>query len=927
MSSRGRWRTGRPVAAVAVCLLLIAALAVAQSFTSEDLELLKSLSPEQRAELLKAYGAAPAADQQARDVSTPDVVEPRQPEQSTTERELLEEQEASRAEEVAEPSQAEPMADGAIEIRSAFRNFLQESRAVEVDQDLEQFGYDLFAGAPTTFAPATDVPVSSDYIIGPGDEIHVQLYGKSNLTTDLTVDRDGVISFPEIGPLTIAGLTFQEMKDLVGREVEERTIGVDVSVSMGRLRSIRVFVLGEVFRPGSYTVSGLSTLTNALFTSGGVQKIGSLRHVQLKRSGEVVSEMDLYDLLIRGDTSSDVRLMPGDVIFIPPVGPLVGVAGEVLRPAIYEMSGPMTARQLIELAGGLRPTAYRDLVQLERIEDGRRVTYDMSAEGSKEWPLQNGDLLKVFSITDQDERAIFLEGNVVRPGKRQYFEGMRLLDVIQSPDDLLPETYFSYGLIERENELNREPEYVGFDLRQALIDGREEANVLLKPRDRIYVFHRAHFREAPHVRALGEVRSPGDFEYRKDMRVLDLILAAGGLTRDAWMPTAELMRTDPATLDVERIQIDLTRVLADEESSNVLLRDLDELVVHSVWEFRAHDQVQVLGEVNKPGKYPLYEGMRISDLIFSGGSLKESAYRHEAELTRYSIVDGERRELKQVVVDLAAVIAGSEEADLVLRPYDRLLVRRISNWRGDEVVEVTGEVVFPGGYPIEDGEKLSHLIARFGGFLNDAYLPAAVFTREAVRLRQNEQLTRMADQLEADLSRLAVSSSRDPSSAATAQRQEAVEAGNQLVSELRSTPATGRMVISLEDVRDKPDDYDIVLVDGDVLHVPRRPDFVMVMGQVNNPTAFVYDEGKRVRHYVRLAGGKTRFGDLGKTYVVRADGSVERSRWAKLKPGDVVVVPETLERFAGMQFLLDISQVLYHIGIAAASAYTVGVFK
>ena len=357
------------------------------------------------------------------------------------------------------------------------------------------------------------------------------------------------------------------------------------------------------------------------------------------------------------------------------------------------------------------------------------------------------------------------------------------------------------------------------------------------------------------------------------------------------------------------------------------LEDLDQLVVHSLWEFRERDQVQILGEVHRPGTYPLFDDMRVSDLVFSGGNFKDSAYREEAELTRYAVIDGERREHRQVVVDLGAIVDGCDEADLELQPYDKLLIRRISNWRGDEVVEVSGEVAFPGRYPIEEGEQLSKLIERFGGFLGDAYLPAAVFTREHVRSLQAEQLEKLADQLEADLARLTVPSVGDKSASGAAQRQAALEAGSQLAQELRTTEATGRMVVSLEDVLDSPGgEQDIVLRDGDKLHVPKRPDFVMVMGEVNNPTAFVYEKGKGARHYVRLAGGRTRFGDTGKTYVVKADGSVNRSRWTKVGPGDVVIVPETLDRFSGMQFLLDLSQVLYHIGIAAASAYTVGLF-
>jgi protein involved in polysaccharide export with SLBB domain len=319
--------------------------------------------------------------------------------------------------------------------------------------------------------------------------------------------------------------------------------------------------------------------------------------------------------------------------------------------------------------------------------------------------------------------------------------------------------------------------------------------------------------------------------------------------------------------------------------------------------------------------------MRVSDLIFAGGNLRETSYRHEAELTRYEIVDGERRELHHVVVDLAGILSGSTEADLALMPYDRLLIRRIKNWRHDEVVIVSGEVAFPGSYPIEEGERLSDLIERFGGFLEEAYLPAAQFHRVDIRTLQEEQLSRMADQLESDLARLSVTPQRAASAAEAAQRQAALESGAQLAEELRRTEATGRMVIKLAPAEELVStEQDLVLADGDRLNVPKKPDFVAVMGQVNNPTAFQYEKGKRASHFIRLAGGMTSFGDRRKTYVVKADGSVKPGTRTRIDPGDVIVVPESLSRFDGMQFLLDMSQVLYQIGLAAASAYTVGLF-
>ena len=931
MGRRGeRFRAFRTLAVLAVLACLAASAgpdARAQGLSAEELELLKSLPADQRAELLKEYGAAPVPVQvsPAPEASVPEAVVPRVLPESEIERRMAE---SSGAEPVTTaPAGSDTAANVVPGVKTAFARFLEGTPAPTVDTDLRQFGYELFAGAPMSFAPVTDIPVSPDYLIGPGDEIVVQLYGKTNLTAPLTVDRDGVIPFPELGPMAVAGFTMSEMKDAIAREVENKMIGVSVSVSMGRLRSIRIFVLGEVFQPGSYTVSGLSTLTNALFAGGGVQKIGSLRRVALKRAGETVREMDLYDLLLAGDTSADVRLMPGDVVFVPPVGPLVGAAGEVLRPAIYEMKGALTARGLIDLAGGLTPSAYAKILQLERIEDGLRVAYDFPLEEADRWKLRDGDLLKVSPILDLEDRVVFLEGNVNRPGMRQYFDGMRLLDLIQSPEDLLPETHFSYGLIERENAVNREPEYIAFNPGLALLEGDEAANLSLAPRDRVYVFHRAHFREFPSVKVRGEVRTPDRYEFKKDMRVLDLILAAGGLTRDAWLSEAGLFRTDPATQSVTRIQINIQAVLEGDPENNIILQDLDELSVHSIWEFKQKEEVEVLGEVNRPGRYPLFDGMRVSDLIFAGGNLKTAAYLRAAELTRYEIVEGERRQLRHVVLDLESILAGAADVDILLEPYDRLLIRRISNWRADEMVRVSGEVAFPGTYPVQEGERLSDLITRFGGFLGDAYLPAAVLKRTMVRDLQAEQLKRMADKLEADLARLSVPSQRGASSSDEARKQAALEAAGQILTELRNAQATGRMVIHLDEVEKlRGTAHDIVLADGDELFVPKRPDFVMVMGQVNNPTAFQYQPRKGASYYIKQAGGKSRFGDLGNTYVVKADGSVTTRRTARIDPGDVIIVPEDLERFAGMRFMLDISQVLYQIGLAAASAHTVGVF-
>ncbi|MEZ5511411.1 MAG: SLBB domain-containing protein [Gammaproteobacteria bacterium] len=250
---------------------------------------------------------------------------------------------------------------------------------------LRLFGYDLFENNAAAFQPAIDIPVPADYVVGPGDTFVVQLYGKENANYSLTVTREGVVQFPEIGPISLAGLKFSQAQSVIEQTISEQMIGVKSAVTMGTLRTIRVFVLGEAVQPGSYVVGSLSTMTNALFASGGVTEIGSLRNIQLKRQGQVITTLDLYDLLLKGDTRNDARLLPGDVIFIPPQGKTVGIDGEVRRPAIYEIKQERTFAEAIALAGGLLPTAYAQASRVERINDqGERTVLDVDLASAKE---------------------------------------------------------------------------------------------------------------------------------------------------------------------------------------------------------------------------------------------------------------------------------------------------------------------------------------------------------------------------------------------------------------------------------------------------------------------------------------------------------------------------------------------------------------
>jgi protein involved in polysaccharide export with SLBB domain len=548
-------------------------------------------------------------------------------------------------------------------------------------QALKPFGYDLFAGTPSTFAPATDVPVPAEYIVGPGDTLQVQLVGSTKGRYALVVGRDGNINFPELGPIAVVGRRFDDVRSTLESRVNEQMIGTHVSVGMGELRSIRVFVLGDAETPGSYTVSGLSTITNALFVSGGVKKIGSLRNIQLKRAGRVVTTLDLYDLLLNGDTSADVRLLPGDVIFVPPVGATVGLSGEVRRAAIYELKNETTAGQLLQLGGGLLPEADPSIATLERVNEQRqRITVDLNlaTPAGRGRALQGGDTVRVPPIRPILEDSVVVNGHVHRPGEFQFTPGMRLADLIRSLDDLEPNADQRYVLVRRELPLDRRIRVFSVDLERALAQPESAANFELAPRDRIFVFDRESGRDRiiePLMRELrlqsrideptlevsvaGKIKVPGKYPLEPGMRVSDLLRAGGSLDEAAYGGQAELTRYQigsDGTRRAELIEIDLRLAMNGDPAADLALRPFDYLVIKEVPLWAAQEEVEIRGEVKFPGRYPIHRGETLRSVMARAGGLTDLAFVDGAIFTREELKERERKQL--------ATLATRMESDL-----------------------------------------------------------------------------------------------------------------------------------------------------------------------------------------------------------------------------------------------------------------------
>ena len=528
-----------------------------------------------------------------------------------------------------------------------------------------------------------DAPVPADYTLGAGDQLTVQLFGAQNRTLRLKVDRDGRVNFPELGPIPVIGKNFDAVREDIEVRVARQMIGTQVSVSMGDTRSISVFVMGEVERPGSYTVSGLSTITSALYTSGGIKTTGSLRDIQLKRRGTVVSRLDLYDLLLRGDTSRDTKLQPGDVVFIPAVGPTAAVDGEVRRPAIYELRGNTPLSALISLAGGLTPDAdERRVTVVRRGEDQRLVAFDFpqNTQAGRVEGLRNGDSIRVARVRPTLDAGVVLEGHVFRPGAAAWREGLRLTQLIPSVDELRPNADLGYVLIRREMPQDRRLVVLSADLGAALRQPGGDADIRLAARDRVIVFDSASSRrqvlepllaelrrqsglEAPTeiISIGGRVKAPGEYPLEPGMRISDLLRAGGQLDDAAFGGKAELarFRSTGGERESELLEIDLAAVRRGDPAADVTLRAFDTLTIKELPEWGQQESIVLRGEVRFPGSYPIRRGETLRSVLERAGGLTSLAFVQGSVFTRRELMQREQQQIEQLTERLQSDLAAS----------------------------------------------------------------------------------------------------------------------------------------------------------------------------------------------------------------------------------------------------------------------------
>jgi protein involved in polysaccharide export with SLBB domain len=586
---------------------------------------------------------------------------------------------------------------------------------------LTVFGHTIFEHSkPSTFAPTDNTPVPADYTISTDDEIIIMLWGRINEEYKLKVQKDGSITIPRLGPVSVSGIKFETMKKNLIDQLS-KIEGVNVNVSMGVMRTIGVYIVGEVNAPGFYTVSALSNVTNALFYAGGPTKNGSLRNIQLKRNGTLVSKLDFYDFLLSGNDNSSLRLQSGDVIFVPIVTNMAAIAGNVRRSAIYELSSNSTLKSVIELAGGFTAAAWTNKIQISRFKNNQyHIVLDLDSISTNfpNFSINDGDLIKVFPVLSKDANAVYLSGNVTRPGKYEYKNGMKIHDIIPDYQNLLSESYFDYAVIFRQEPPSFLNRIIAFNLKNIIENPESDDNIYLKPKDQIMVYNRDFFEPVRNITIDGAVTKAGNYKLMENMKIRDLILQAGGLKDEASPIRGEVYRRHSLRnekIKTEKIDFCISCAMENDPQHNLLLYKSDVVYIRSKMGWEKQRIITLEGQFIYPGKYVLFEGENLGDLIGRAGGFKDDAYIAAAVFTRKSVKDLEykrmeeyQKNLESEIMKLSIEKAAKEDSDVNTILSQKMLLKdetENTDLLGRVVIDLSNPANF-NDFSLEDGDSL-----------------------------------------------------------------------------------------------------------------------------------------------------------------------------------------------------------------------------
>jgi protein involved in polysaccharide export with SLBB domain len=740
--------------------------------------------------------------------------------------------------------------------------------ADSVGRALPLFGQSLFVQPPSTFSPVDWMQVPSDYIMGPGDELQIRIWGQVQASLRVIVDRSGQIYIPQVGQVSVAGVHYGDLEKHLKDEVSKIFKNFNLTANIGRLRSIQVTVVGNARYPGTYTISSLSTLINAIFASGGPGPQGSLRHIQVRRDGANITDFDFYDLLIKGDKSKDVRLQPGDVLYIPHVGPLVAISGSVNTPAIYEMKDTSTLSDLIEVAGDLSTVADTSRVTVDRfVEHQARKTLEFPYDDqSRALPLKDGDIVRIFSIVPRFEDTVTLRGNVANPGRYAWKPGMRVRDLIPDAQALLTRRYWRN--------------------RAAIVNGRATEYPVVTERNP----STPNQQQTPGGMTTNGM--PPSSQQDSTANSVGILPGGGGSASLAEGAYAQSQQNQQSRASDGSV--------ASRQSAQTSAGTANPNTVRDV----ADDVRRYAPEIN--WDYAIIQRVNPQDLTSKLIWMSP----------RKAIL--ERDEESNLELQPGDIVTIFSQRDISVPQADR-----------SQYVIVEGEVMRPGIYKLDTNETLRSVLKRAGGLTPDAYVYGSLLTRESARIDQQKSLDELANTMEVQIRQSAVIVAASSNPGDLAQMQAAQEA---IIARLRNTRASGRVALPVKPKDKKLTDFpDMVMEDSDRLEIPHTPSTVSVVGDVYNPGSFIFESRNTAGAYLEIAGKGKPQSDMHHAFVLRANGVVvaasnvnglftgAKFEHVRLYPGDQIVVPYKLPTGAFVRGLRDWTQISSQLALTAAA--------
>jgi len=799
---------------------------------------------------------------------------------------------------------------------------IKSQQSIEKSVELERFSSQFFRNK--NVKDPGSLPVPDYYVVSNGDMLSIWVYGVTEMMIEVGVDSYGNVNIPVIGPIKVAGLAFVDAKDLIVSKLTTAYVNSSIVVNIAKYSTIQVSLTGNVNAPGIYNVSALSTVKDLLIHGGGVKANGTVRSITLQRTDGSIYSLDLYDLLLGVNSAPVLLLKAGDLIHISNAHKIVSASGAVNTPAKFELKRGEKLDKLLDYAGGISSEGSHYGLKVEGFSDNKTQVRTVDAYDASDIVINDMDSVYVYPIDRVRKSAISVYGNVVRPGERELGKSASLSRLLAEEVDkfglngvFLDNTLFHFAIIKRKTD-TLGSEFVRVNLASVLSGGADET---LKAGDELYVFNLLDTSLNPYVKIGGSVvAQTGEFQFIDGMTVSDLIQIAG--TSGVYNRNS-IKHVTYQTDDL----MPKVSILSESQARVTKLGEFDEVELFDYYTIVQIPKSSIKGEINLPGEYVIHTGMSLNELIASAGGLTEKAYTARAEILRYSVIDNERNK-EIITLDLR------NEGNFALKNYDEVTIFRIPKWYEKKTITLSGQFNFPGTYTFNDGDKLSDLIERAGGFTDQAFLFGASFTRASIKEIQEQAIEDALQKLEKKM--LVMSNQPREAGESEVDNEEMSETLEALSEKGRELTPLGRVTINLSaDINAfKNSASDLVLKDGDSIDVPTMVDTVMILGEVMSPTAVIFnDDDDDVMSYIDKVGGFTPIADKGQIYVVHANGEADQfsgetflNKRVKVKAGDVIVVPQQLVTSTGMQFAKDISSILYQFAVTAASLKTVGAF-